>query len=100
MLCGEEAKGHRTGDAFLRLKERGVDATMRVLESASWRPILKNLTLLDVARFREQIEVVNLVGKMDLAPILATVRLCAQKRAPTLSSVLTEPPCGGEALAG
>jgi tetrahydromethanopterin S-methyltransferase subunit A len=33
VICGTEAKGHRAGDAFLRLKERGVDADMRVLES-------------------------------------------------------------------
>ena len=98
VLCGEEAPGHRAADAFLRLKERGVDANMRVLESASWRPILKNLTLLEVARFREQIEVVNLVGTTDLGPILAAVRRCAQTPAPTLPSVLTEP--GSEALAG
>ena len=60
VICGAEAKGHRAGQALLRLKERGVDADMRVLESASWRPILKNLTLLDVAQFRQQIEEVNL----------------------------------------
>ena len=35
VICGDEAKGHRTGDAFVQLKERGVDANMRVLESAS-----------------------------------------------------------------
>jgi tetrahydromethanopterin S-methyltransferase subunit A len=37
VICGTEAKGHRAGDAFLRLKERDVDADMRVLASASWR---------------------------------------------------------------
>ena len=74
VICGTEAKGHRAGDAFLRLKERGVDADMRVLESASWRPILKNLTLLDVAQFRQQIEEVNLIGVTDLEGILAAVR--------------------------
>ena len=73
---------------------------MRVLESASWRPILKNLTLLEVARFREQIEVVNLVGRTDLETILAAVRRCAQKPAPALTPVPTEPARGGEALAG
>jgi tetrahydromethanopterin S-methyltransferase subunit A len=31
VICGTEAKGHRAGDAFLRLKERGVDPDMRVL---------------------------------------------------------------------
>jgi tetrahydromethanopterin S-methyltransferase subunit A len=74
VICGAEAKGHRAGDAFLRLKERGVDADMRVLESASWRPILKNLTLLDVAQFRRQIEEVNLIGVTDIEGILAAAR--------------------------
>ncbi len=79
VICGTEAKGHRAGDAFLRLKERGVDADMRVLESASWRPILKNLTLLDVAQFRQQIEEVNLIGVTKLEDILAAVRDCSHR---------------------
>jgi tetrahydromethanopterin S-methyltransferase subunit A len=79
VICGTEAKGHRAGDAFLRLKERGVDADMRVLESASWRPILKNLTLLDVAQFRQQIEEVNLIGVTVIEDILAAVRDCAHR---------------------
>ena len=79
VVCGTEAKGHRAGDAFLRLKERGVDADMRVLESASWRPILKNLTLLDVAQFRQQIEEVNLIGVTDIEGILAAVRDCSHR---------------------
>src|SRR5258708_16550352 len=77
VICGTEAKGHRAGDAFLRLKERGVDADMRVLESASWRPILKNLTLLYVAQFRQQIEEVNLIGVTDVEGLLAAVRDCS-----------------------
>jgi tetrahydromethanopterin S-methyltransferase subunit A len=79
VICGTEAKGHRAGDAFLRLKERGVDADMRVLESASWRPILKNLTLLDVAHFRQQIDEVNLIGVTDIEGILAAVRDCSHR---------------------
>ncbi len=81
ILCGMEAQGHRTGDAFLQLKAQGVDANMRVLESASWRPVLKNLTLVDVARFREQVEIVNLIGVTDLDPILAAVRDAAARPA-------------------
>ena len=79
ILCGVEAKGHRTGDAFLQLKAQGVDTTMRVLESASWRPVLKNLTLVDVARFREQVEVLNLIGETDTAVIAAAVREAAAR---------------------
>jgi tetrahydromethanopterin S-methyltransferase subunit A len=77
VICGEDAEGHRAGDALLRLKERGVDANMRVLESASWRPVLKNLSLLQVARFREQVDEINLIGIVQLDRIIKTVReLC------------------------
>jgi tetrahydromethanopterin S-methyltransferase subunit A len=87
VICGTEAKGHRAGDAFLRLKERGVDADMRVLESASWRPILKNLTLLDVAQFRQQIEEINLIGVTDIEGILAAVRDCSHRPAQAFPAV-------------
>jgi tetrahydromethanopterin S-methyltransferase subunit A len=85
LLCGLEAPGHRAADAFLRLKERGVDANMRVLESASWRPVLKNLTLFDVARFREQIELVNLIGVTGVSKIVEAAREAAKKPTTALS---------------
>jgi len=98
VICGTEAKGHRAGDAFLRLKERGVDVDMRVLESASWRPILKNLTLLDVAQFRQQIEEVNLIGVTDIEGILATVRGCSHRPVQALLAAPAEA-CRGDTLA-
>ena len=85
LLCGVDAPGHRAADAFLRLKERGVDANMRVLESASWRPILKNLTLFDVARFREQIELVNLIGVTAVRKIVEAAHEAAKKPTAVLS---------------
>jgi tetrahydromethanopterin S-methyltransferase subunit A len=85
VLCGVEAPGHRAADAFLRLKERGVDPNMRVLESASWRPVLKNLTLFDVARFREQIELVNLIGVTAVSEIVEAAHEAAKKPTAPLS---------------
>jgi tetrahydromethanopterin S-methyltransferase subunit A len=99
VICGEEAKGHRAGDALLRLKQQGVDADMRVLETASWRPILKNLTLLEVARFREQIEEISLIGVTDLKVILTAAQECASKSVPALSTTSLQPTHFGEALA-
>jgi tetrahydromethanopterin S-methyltransferase subunit A len=99
VICGTEAKGHCAGDAFLRLKERGVDADMRVLESASWRPILKNLTLLDVAQFRQQIEEVNLIGVTELEGILAAVRDCSHRPVQAFPAVLAEAACRNDTLA-
>lgn len=100
LICGEEAKGHRAGDAFVRLKERGVDANMRVLESASWRPVLKNLTLLQVARFREQVDEINLIGVTQLDPILTAVRECLTKPAAGFSSASLESASSCELLGG
>lgn len=100
VICGEEAKGHRAGDAFLQLKERGVDTSMRVLESASWRPVLRNLTLLHVARFREQIEEVNLIGVTDVDRILAKVRECSSKPVQAHSSAFIESNRSSELLPG
>src|SRR6202048_434804 len=85
LLCGVDAPGHRAADAFLRLKERGVDANMRVLESASWRPVLKNLTLFDVAQFREQIELVNLIGVTADSKIVEAAHEAAKKLTAALS---------------
>jgi tetrahydromethanopterin S-methyltransferase subunit A len=99
VICGTEAKGHRAGDAFLRLKERGVDADMRVLESASWRPILKNLTLLDVAWFRQQTEQVNLIGTTDIEGILAAVRDCSHRPLQAFPAIPAEASWRGETLA-
>jgi tetrahydromethanopterin S-methyltransferase subunit A len=100
VICGQDAKGHRAGDAFLRLKERGVDANMRVLESASWRPVLKNLTLLQVARFREKVEEINLIGATQLDRILAAIRECSVKPAPVASFTLPEADSSYDPLAG
>jgi tetrahydromethanopterin S-methyltransferase subunit A len=79
LLCGVEAPGHRAADAFLQLKERGVDANMRVLESAAWRPVLRNLTRLEVARFREQVELINLIGVTAVDEIVKAGREAARK---------------------
>jgi tetrahydromethanopterin S-methyltransferase subunit A len=100
LICGEDAKGHRAGDAFLQLKERGVDASMRVLEAASWRPVLKNLTLLQVARFREQVDEINLIGVTRLDPILSAVRECSAKPAPAFSHAFLESDSSSERLTG
>ena len=79
VLCGNEAEGHRSGDAFLKLKEFGVDTAMRVKNAASRRPILNNMTMPDVSRFRRQIDIVNLIGNADPAEVLAAVRNCVAR---------------------
>jgi tetrahydromethanopterin S-methyltransferase subunit A len=77
IVCGQESEGHCSGDAFLKLKEHGTDAAMRIQQATSRRPVLKNLTMLDVASFRQQAEIINLVGCADADAVGAAVRECA-----------------------
>lgn len=79
ILCGQESEGHRSGDAFLKLKEHGTDVAMRIQQASSRRPVLKNLTMLDVANFRQQVEIINLIGCADADAVGAAVRECAGK---------------------
>jgi tetrahydromethanopterin S-methyltransferase subunit A len=79
ILCGKESDGHCAGDALLKLKEHGVDAAMRVIQATSRRPVLKNLTMLDIANFRQQVEIINLIGCTVPDAIFTAVRECADK---------------------
>lgn len=85
VLCGTEAEGHRSGEAFLKLKEFGVDTAMRVRNAASRRPILNNLTMPDVSRFRRQVDIVNLIGNANPTAVAAAVRDCVARPQPPMA---------------
>lgn len=95
ILCGEESRGHRSAEALLQLKNQGVDAAMRIQGATSWRPILKNLNLKEVARFRRQVTILNHIGIRDPAAISEAIRECA-----TLPTEPLEPYEGGPAHPG
>jgi tetrahydromethanopterin S-methyltransferase subunit A len=57
------------------------------------------LTLLEVARFREQIEVINLVGVTDRDSILAAVRDCPSKPLPAFPTASAKSTRCSDALA-
>lgn len=95
ILCGNEAEGHRSGDALLKLQDYGVDASMRIRNATAWRPVLKNLTMLDVARFRQQVEVVNLIGNTDLSAVTAMLRECTGRPFPPIAGFAETPASHG-----
>ena len=91
ILCGQESEGHCSGDAFLKLKEHGTDATMRIQQATSRRPVLKNLTMLDVVSFRQQVGIINLVGCADADAVGAAVRECAARTVVPLAGESSTP---------
>jgi tetrahydromethanopterin S-methyltransferase subunit A len=72
ILCGQESP-HKVGQSFIVLKRVGVDSEGRIVGSQGKIPVLKNLSREQISRFREQVEVVDLIGEQRVETIMATV---------------------------
>ena len=60
VLTGPESEGHLTGEAFKALLSNGVDAKKRIVGADAPHPLLFNLALELIERFRAQITLVDL----------------------------------------
>jgi tetrahydromethanopterin S-methyltransferase subunit A len=73
VLFGTEIQGHLPADALISLHENGADPTGRINRARGARPVLKNLTQLEIEQFRSQVRIINLVGNTDLALLVTRV---------------------------
>lgn len=88
ILAGRESAGHGSGSTFLALAANGVDERMRVIGSTAPRPVLINLSPTEVARFRAQVAVVDMVGCEDVDLLAERVSALATGSTPA------PPQCG------
>ena len=79
IICGPESPGHLTGQAVLALAEHGLDDQKRIIGSESPTPYLYNLPPESITRFREQIEVIDLLNEGDPKVIREAVWSCYQE---------------------
>jgi len=84
ILAGEEVKGHFTGNTLLSLWKSGVDENMRVIGANGKRPILRNVTTDEIEAFREQINVVDMIGCDDSGAIIEKIKEIASCSQPQL----------------
>ncbi len=85
VLCGEDTRqavGHLPGQTLESLVRNGIDGAARIVGASGRRPVLKNLDPRSVAAFREQIELVALVGVTDPVAIARAVERCADQGRP------------------
>lgn len=54
ILAGKDSVGHYSGNTMLALWRNGVDKNMKVIGSRGKLPVLKNMTMEEVNRFRKQ----------------------------------------------
>jgi tetrahydromethanopterin S-methyltransferase subunit A len=76
VVCGSEVQGHITGQSIKAVHENGVDADMRIVGSQGAIPILDNMTGEGVQRFRDQLEIVDLVDVEDHGTIQSKIEGC------------------------
>jgi tetrahydromethanopterin S-methyltransferase subunit A len=79
ILCGKESKGHFVGQAFMSLKEKGIDDENKIVGARGPIPFLKNITKEEVERYREQITPINIVGETDPDKIHEVVDKCLKE---------------------
>ncbi|MDD5419505.1 MAG: tetrahydromethanopterin S-methyltransferase subunit A [Methanomicrobiaceae archaeon] len=72
IACGTEVKGHLSGQSFIALHANGV-AGGKIVEAQGAIPFIENLDDATIARFQEQVEVVNIMESEDLGAIKAKI---------------------------
>ncbi|MGV9102881.1 MAG: tetrahydromethanopterin S-methyltransferase subunit A [Candidatus Thorarchaeota archaeon] len=70
ILAGPEVPGHRTGSTLCCLHENGLDETThKILEAPGAIPYIENIPLDAVERFRNQVEIVDMMGVSNVEEI-------------------------------
>ena len=78
VICGAEVQGHITGQTIKAVHENGVDPKddMKIIGSEGAIPYLSNIPEDAVQRFRDQLEIVDLVDIEDPATIQSKIEGC------------------------
>jgi tetrahydromethanopterin S-methyltransferase subunit A len=79
VIFGPESPGHQTGDALLMLLKNGVDEHRRIIGAQARTPYLFNLPIEYIARFREQVRMINLLDEGGPELLRQVVRCCFQE---------------------
>ena len=79
IICGAEVHGHLAGDAFLAIHKSGIDEKNRIVGASGAIPFISNLSSKEVERFREQVEIIDLVNVEDMGQIKQEIDACAPK---------------------
>lgn len=79
VVAGDDPAGHLSGRTLLALVQNGIDASGRVIGSPGKRPVLRNVSAAEIQAFREQVDVIDMTGCVDVAEIAARVAALSPK---------------------
>jgi tetrahydromethanopterin S-methyltransferase subunit A len=92
VVWGPESPGHLVGDAIISLKNNGIDAGKRIIGAKAPTPYLFNIPDLFVERFRQQVQIIDLIETGTVEHIRQAVWSCYQEKpTPFLDYMLYDP---------
>ncbi|MDD4307989.1 MAG: tetrahydromethanopterin S-methyltransferase subunit A [Thermoplasmata archaeon] len=91
ILCGQEVRGHRSGQSIKSLHSNGIDGNGRIIGATGAVPYIENITAEAIARFREQVELVDMIGIAEISVIAEKVKeLSARRKEPIGEPIIME----------
>ena len=82
ILCGDEVRGHRSGQSIMALHANGIDENGRIIDARGAVPYIENVPPEAIARFREQVEIIDMINITDKAEILEKIHELAAAKKP------------------
>ena len=79
IIWGEEIVGHHAGQSLISLWKNGIDKDGRITGAKGAVPYIENLDEEAISRFRQQIEVVDMLGTVDINSLNEKVAELASK---------------------
>ena len=76
MVCGEDIRGHRSGSSLVALHKYGIDTLHKIINAPGAIPYIENLKSEAIERFRDQVEVIDLVGVGDKKKVDEAIKEC------------------------
>ena len=83
ILCGDEVRGHRSGQSIQSLHANGIDENGRIINARGAVPYIENIPPEAITRFQEQVEIINMIGITDKAEILTKIDALASEKKPS-----------------
>lgn len=80
LICGEEIRGHRSGESLICLNKNGIDKKNRIINAPGAIPYIENLNQKAIKRFQNQIQTIDLIGKTDKKIIEKKIKKLLEKK--------------------
>ena len=84
ILCGDEVRGHRSGQSIQALHANGIDENGRIINARGAVPYIENVPMEAIARFQEQVEIIDMIDRTDKSLILAKIDELAAVKKPVI----------------